>query len=150
MSLFPPEMPSGRKLPVTRQDLTALLAIALFYGILELALGITCPIKLLTGISCPGCGMSRAWCHVLRADWQRAVYFHPLFWMPILWCLLVFLRSRISKSIYNAAMALSFFLFFAVYIRRMHTPGQDIVVFRPQDGLLFRGIASLIKALTEL
>ena len=44
-----------------RQNISALFTIAVFYLILESVFGITCPILFLTGISCAGCGMSRAW-----------------------------------------------------------------------------------------
>ena len=54
--------------PVRKEQVTAVLAVALFYGALQLA-GITCPIKYITGISCPGCGMTRAWLSlILRGD----------------------------------------------------------------------------------
>lgn len=39
---------------------SAIAVVVLLYLILE-GFGITCPIKFLTGISCAGCGMSRAW-----------------------------------------------------------------------------------------
>ena len=51
-----------------RQNISALFTIAVFYLILESVFGITCPILFLTGISCAGCGMSRAWFCVLRMD----------------------------------------------------------------------------------
>lgn len=52
-------------------------------GVLGLCIGtialIGCPIKYVTGISCPSCGMTRAWYSVFQGDMQKAVYFHPLF-----------------------------------------------------------------------
>ena len=41
-----------------------------------------CPFKRLTGIPCPGCGMTRAWLCALRMDFGGALYWHPLFWLP--------------------------------------------------------------------
>lgn len=38
---------------------SAIAVVVLLYLVLE-GFGITCPIKFLTGISCAGCGMSRA------------------------------------------------------------------------------------------
>ena len=49
------------------KDIQALAAVALFYIVIE-SLGVTCPILFLTGISCAGCGMSRAWLSLLRLD----------------------------------------------------------------------------------
>ena len=60
------------------KDIQALAAVALFYIVIE-SLGVTCPILFLTGISCAGCGMSRAWLSLLRLDLAGAFAFHPLF-----------------------------------------------------------------------
>ena len=48
-----------------KEYIAPILAVAGLYAVME-AVGITCPIKFLTGISCMGCGMSRAWMAVLR------------------------------------------------------------------------------------
>ncbi|BCU78196.1 DUF2752 domain-containing protein [Luteolibacter sp. LG18] len=37
-----------------------------------------CPFKSLTGLPCPGCGMTRATLAMLRGDWTTMVKFHPL------------------------------------------------------------------------
>lgn len=37
-----------------------------------------CPLKLLTGLDCPGCGLSRALLCLLRLDFQGALHYHPL------------------------------------------------------------------------
>jgi len=37
-----------------------------------------CPVALMTGVACPGCGMSRAMAWLLRGDWGRAIGYHPL------------------------------------------------------------------------
>lgn len=44
------------------------------------ALGVTCLVKALTGVSCPGCGLTRAWLAALSLDLASAVAYHPLFW----------------------------------------------------------------------
>ena len=58
------------------QIISAIAVVVLLYLVLE-GVGITCPIKFLTGISCAGCGMSRAWIAVFHLDFARAFYFHP-------------------------------------------------------------------------
>jgi hypothetical protein len=37
-----------------------------------------CPFANLTGLPCPGCGLTRATLHLLRADFAGAVRLHPL------------------------------------------------------------------------
>jgi hypothetical protein len=37
-----------------------------------------CPMALLTGVACPGCGMSRAIAWMFRGDLERSVTYHPL------------------------------------------------------------------------
>lgn len=119
-----------------RKDIEALAGIALFYVVLE-ALGVTCPILFLTGVSCAGCGMSRAWLALLRLDFAAAFGYHPLFWLPVLAAALLVFRRRISERVYRAGLVLCGGLFLAVYVIRLILPG-DIVVFTPQDGLIWR------------
>ena len=48
-----------------------------------------CPFRALTGRPCPGCGMSRAFVHLLRGEWTQAVRLHPfapLFLMAWAFC----------------------------------------------------------------
>ncbi len=62
---------------------------ALFLAALATWLFLTgCPFYKLTGIPCPGCGMSRAFWHILKLDFATAWYYHPLAFflpLPILW-----------------------------------------------------------------
>ena len=45
----------------------------------------TCPILFVTGIPCPGCGLTRAWLAALQGAFARAFVFHPMFWaIPVL------------------------------------------------------------------
>jgi len=37
-----------------------------------------CPVALLTGTACPGCGMSRAVAWLMRGDLERSLAYHPL------------------------------------------------------------------------
>lgn len=37
-----------------------------------------CPFKTFTGIDCPGCGMTRAFCALAKGEMTRAIHFHPL------------------------------------------------------------------------
>ena len=98
--------------------ITSVAAVVVLYVILE-SFGVTCPIKYITGISCAGCGMSRAWISLLHFNIHDAFMYHPLFMFT---------------------MACAFVI---VYLYRMFIGTGDIVVFEPQNNILFRIIRKL-------
>ncbi len=120
-----------------RKDLEVLAGIGLLYVCLEAA-GITCPIKFFTGISCAGCGMSRAWLAVLRLDFASAFAFHPLFWLPVPAAAVLLLRKHLPERFSRGCLQAVCALFLAVYALRMIWPGDDIVVFEPWNSLPVR------------
>ncbi len=69
----------------------AALALALY------VLDIGCVFRLVTGIPCPGCGMTRAWLAALRGDFAAAVAYHPLFWAVPVAFALVFAQERHAR-----------------------------------------------------
>ncbi len=89
-----------------------------------------CPIAWFFGISCPGCGMTRALIAAAQLDFERAFYYHPLF--PVVVLLIISavviyvkkiqLSSRVKIIITVALSA----IFFAVYLYRLFH-GSDIV-----------------------
>lgn len=126
-----------------RKDWEAIAGIALLYVVLE-ALGVTCPIRYLTGISCAGCGMSRAWLCLLRLDVAGALAYHPLFWLPVPAALALLLRKRLPERLYRGFLAAVCGLFLAVYVLRLLAPGDAVVVFRPREGLIGRVLAGVL------
>ena len=116
--------------------LTAIIAGV--YLFLEYFLDITCPILYLTGISCAGCGMSRAWIRLLHLDFAGAFYYHPLFWIPAVAVILVPFWKKIPKKVKNALITVACVLFIGVYIGRLIDTTDTIVVFQPQHGLIYR------------
>lgn len=113
---------------------SAIAAIVLLYASL-LLLGISCPIKFITGISCAGCGMTRAWLYVFRLDLNAAFHFHPLFWTIPVMAVLYFLKKRFPRF-FRAAAGVIAVLFIAVYFIRMFDRSCDIVVFEPYNSVL--------------
>ena len=95
--------------------ITSVAAVVVLYVILE-SFGVTCPIKYITGISCAGCGMSRAWISLLHFNIHDAFMYH----------------------MFTIAGA-----FVIVYLYRMFIGTGDIVVFEPQNNILFRIIQKL-------
>lgn len=121
------------------KDARALGTIALFYLLIE-SLGVTCPIRFLTGISCAGCGMSRAWLALLHLDFPLAFHMHPLFWLPVPAAVLLFYRKH--KQVRRVGLAICVGLFGIVYFVRLFST-DDVVVFAPQEGLLWRLISGI-------
>ena len=108
--------------------------------------GIGCPIKFITGISCAGCGITRAFIHVLRLDLKGAFLYHPLwFTVPITLVLLVFFYAKKMKKAYTATLYVFSFLMLTVYAVRMFSSGGDIVVFEPQNGVIFQFLSNIFK-----
>ena len=111
-------------------------AVAMLYLIFHLV-GIGCPIKFFTGVSCAGCGMTRAWMRVLHLDFLGAWNYHPLYWTVPVGAAAFLLKKRYptaGKVILGVIIA----LFVVVYIARMLDPDCTIVVFEPHNSLFYR------------
>lgn len=111
--------------------------IAVFYALASLA-GVGCPIKFLTGVSCLGCGMTRAWLAVLRLDFAAAFHFHPLFMLPPVAALLYLFRSKINERLYKTLILTICASFIIIYAHRLIAAQGDVVVFEPYNNILFR------------
>ena len=125
-----------------REPVSAVAAVVLFYLVIEAA-GVTCPIKFITGISCAGCGMSRAWLALLRLDLHKAFYYHPLFFTVPFALAVIFFKEKIPKWLRYSFYTALVIAFTAVYIYRMLSGCGDIVVFRPTEGFIEKTIYGL-------
>lgn len=119
-----------------KDGLLAVAMVAVFYCVLFL-LGITCPIKYVTGVSCMGCGMTRAWVSVFRLDLHSAVALHPLFWTVPIAAVAFWLRRR-RQRLGNGILAVIIAAFIVVYVVRILDPDCTVVVFQPQNSLFYR------------
>lgn len=111
---------------------------ALFIAWLALyLLDIGCIFRLMTGIPCPGCGMTRAWLAALRLDFVVAFAYHPLFWVVPIAFVLAFVREEVASSKLkrgiDIAVTVLCVLVVAVWIVRLINPADA--------GLLFGGHA---------
>ena len=82
-----------------KELICAVTAVVVLYTAME-SIGITCPIKFITGISCAGCGMSRAWMAFLHLDIAKAFAYHPLFWLVPIAVIVLLCKSKINIKIY--------------------------------------------------
>ncbi len=126
-----------------KEIICSVAAIVLLYGAFAFS-GIGCPIKFVTGISCAGCGMTRAWISVLRGDLREAWNYHPLFWTippaAAVWCI----RQRLNKKMLNISLFIFAAIFVIVYVYRLLDPADKIVVFAPWEGVIGRMLSSIL------
>ena len=116
-----------------------------FYFILEYVLDITCPILYLTGISCAGCGMSRAWIRLLHMDLAGAFYYHPLFWIPAVAVGLIPFWKKFHPKVKKTIIIATCILFVGVYTLRILDVTDTVVVFHPKNGMLYRFFSNLVQ-----
>lgn len=124
---------------INKDVLTAVLAVAALYTVFSI-LGIGCPIKWATGISCAGCGMTRAYLSLLHLDIRHAFIYHPLFWsVPLVLLIFVlYMAGKIPARIANCIKYLTACLFIVVYVVRLLNPEDTIVVAHIEEGLVWR------------
>ncbi|MBP3802996.1 MAG: DUF2752 domain-containing protein [Oribacterium sp.] len=134
-----------------KSDIEAFCVIAGFYLFLQMVLGIGCPVKFLTGVSDAGCGMSRAWLSVLHLDFAGAFYYHPLWMLPAPAVFVILFKKRIPDKTYRLLVICFVAAFLMVYGYRMFfMPDQDIVVFRPWEGFIWRSIETIAIVIKSL
>lgn len=97
-----------------------------------------CPIKLLTGVPCAGCGMTRALFASLKGDFNRAFYYHPLFWCVPLGFIIIVFRKKISKKMMSIIEGAAIVLFLSVYVYRLLNPTCHIVNADISEGLIYK------------
>lgn len=120
-----------------RMDYKLFIIIGTFYLFIEM-LGITCPIKFITGISCAGCGMSRAMFSLIKFDLHSAFHHHPLFIFPFIFIIIYFIQDKLPKNTFKIICTIMAIIMIIVYIIRIFDGDNDIVVFKPQEGFIYQ------------
>ncbi len=131
-----------------RRRLPPILALTAVAAVIVLFLlsDVECPIKSFTGVSCAGCGMTRACLSAARLDFAAAFEYHPL-WvaLPLVAVLLVFFKvKKMNKSFY-ATIFIMAALMIAVYVYRLCFMDSDVVTWQPKSGKLYRLIKKIIS-----
>ena len=84
-----------------------------------------CPFKALTGIPCPGCGMTRAVLFACKGDFRKAFHYHPLWIIAVPLVLVEILNEmgiiKIPLKINNVILIIAGALLLVVYIIRLCT-----------------------------
>jgi len=117
--------------------LKTLIIVTFIYGIFNL-FGAGCPIKYFTGISCPGCGMTRAVLAALRLDLRKAFFYHPLFFL-VPFMLALYLFGDYIKTIYVKSLwAAIIITFLIVYFLRLLVYPNEVVIFDIQSSFMVK------------
>lgn len=132
------------------ERLTLRRVLGLFLAVvgLVLVLDIGCLFRHITGIPCPGCGMTRAHLAALRLDFQAAFSYHPLWFLPLPLLLMQFLfpRGIFQNPKWNTALSiLLLVLVLGVYAVRMilYFPDSPPMEYQPNN--LLHWIVSLFS-----
>lgn len=118
-----------------------LLAVTLFMFVMNRVLGGICPIKLLTGIPCPGCGMTRALFYLFAGNWMLSFQMHPLAAVWVVFGLyLALMRYWYRKKPKGLLLMLIILCtaMFGVYLYRMLTifPNLEPMTYGNKNGIL--------------
>lgn len=119
------------------------ILIGIIYSILNL-FGAGCPIKFLTGVSCPGCGMTRAVMAALGLQFHEAFYYHPLFFLvPFMFALYLF-DYKLKPLHVKYIWALIIVIFLGLYIYRLFYNPSEVVTIDIYNGIVLKFIQNII------
>lgn len=108
-----------RKIKNVKEKLCFAAGLALMYLVMHL-FDVTCLVKSVVGICCPGCGMSRALLAAVRLDFSSAFSLHPLFWtVPFIFLYILFDGALFGKRVDRIILPLLLSGFVCVWILRL-------------------------------
>ena len=110
------------------RDMARFCVAMLMAGVLLHVSHVGCPIKFVTGVSCPGCGMTRAWLSVVHGDVHQAVAYHPLFWTVPFVMALVIADPGVRSPWARTAVVLLVLVFVTVWLIRLLLPHDALIL----------------------
>ena len=121
------------------RELLVILCGLAAYCIIATVADLSCIIKTFTGISCPGCGMTRACMALFRLDFAAAWFYHPLvFYLIIAIPFMIVLHLKDKDRLCKRILFFSAVLMLAVYLYRMIVAQSPVLVIEPEKGILGR------------
>lgn len=104
----------------------------LFYMI-----GPGCPQQAFLGISCPGCGMTRAYIQLIQGNIRSAFFYHPGFFLVPPALFLFWYQKKLSVRWFQVGISIILVLFISIYFYRMlhHDP---VLICDIRQGYLYK------------
>ncbi len=125
-----------------KRKLPLLIAVAIYLIFCTLVTG--CPIKFLTGIPCPGCGMTRAILSALRLDFAEAFHFHPLFPLAPLFVLYIFFDDALPRGASRGFGIFFAVIFIGTYIFRIFFTKNPVVAIDLDRGFVIKSFHKIL------
>ncbi|WP_396136477.1 DUF2752 domain-containing protein [Clostridium sp. SHJSY1] len=82
--------------------------------------------------------MTRAWKCLFSFDIKEAFYYHPLFFLPIIYFFIFLFKNKISKKVFNVAIIIGVLLFITIYIFRLLNPDNIVININIKSGLIYK------------
>lgn len=138
---------SGREHDIRRKSTWNRIKISglifVVYPVLYL-FNVGCPIRFITGVSCPGCGMTRAIVSILRLDFAGAFHYHPLFILaPVMFLLFIF-EDYIKPGIVKFSWIFLITLFLSTYLYRLLFTQNEVVMIDLSNGFAVKLFQQLL------
>ncbi len=134
-----------------------ILFIILYLLVAKFLFKAVCPMVLITGLPCPGCGMTRAGMSMLRFDFKQAFYYNPCCFMWAAYFMYMFIQRYVlgNKIKYRDALGIIVGLVtLGVYVYRMATcfPSEAPLTFTYDNMLqhIFSDYNNLIEKFFNL
>ena len=99
-----------------------------------------CLIRFLTGVSCPGCGITRAIKALLELNFSKAFYYNPMVYVLLLTPIWIFLSPRQQ----NVSEWLFCVLGVCVYLVRLYI-NHPVIQINIQNGFLYEVIQYILR-----
>ena len=128
------------------KEVVSIIAFLIIYCAVTMLLHIPCPILWITGVSCPGCGITRATLALCRLDIGQALYYNPSIFVVIAAVALLVLCRRSPKA-KKWIIGIAASMMLGIYIYRMAVLHAPVLQFEPAQGVfprLWRWIRSMM------
>jgi len=131
-----------------RQNALAISVVLVIWILANIVFEHFCPMVLVTGYPCPGCGLTRALLSLIRLDVRSAIQYNPsiFLWIALTLAAIVqrYIRGRSLKVLLIPLVAV-FVMTIAIYVWRMiyRFPSEPPLVYEPDN--LFAMIYARMK-----